>query len=186
MLKHLFPDDKLSSPWMSHKQDRLDRGINEIPMPNVGNTQIQLRRGSVSCVNSFSLNPNYAFQNNNLIIFWLKKGLGSVHISSKIKLMMMRQNPPHDIQIFVCSLWGYDTENHWLPGRKGQPSPHHNLLSGHSAALVWQIYQSTKLPLGQAPHPSCHPYIFSLTFSHVCYIPDLFVVRFTGEDFYFL
>lgn len=123
---------------------------------------------------------------NNNTLFWLKKGLGSVHISSKIKLMMMLQIPLHDIQIFVCSLWGSDTENHWLPGRKAQPSPHHSLLSGHSAALVWEIYQSTKLPLGQAPHPSCHPYFFSLTFSHVCYIPDPLVASFNGEDFYFL
>lgn len=112
------------------------------------------------------------------------------HISSKIKLMMRQCNAPNPSPWHsnICSLlmWGCDTENHWLPGRKGQSPPHHNLLSGHSAALVWEIYQSTKLLLSQPFHFSCHPYFFFLTFSHVYYIPDLFVASFTGENFYFL
>lgn len=61
-----------------------------------------------SC-NSFSLNANYAFQNNTLIIFWLKKSLGSAHVSSKIKLIMMHamlQIPLQDIKICVHSLCG--------------------------------------------------------------------------------
>lgn len=61
-----------------------------------------------SC-NSFSLNANYAFQNNTLIIFWLKKSLGSAHVSSKIKLIMMHamlQILLQDIQICVHSLCG--------------------------------------------------------------------------------
>lgn len=59
-------------------------------------------------VNSFSLNANYSFQNNTLIIFWLKKSLRSAYVSSKIKLIMMHamlQIPLHDIQRRIHSLY---------------------------------------------------------------------------------
>lgn len=46
--------------------------------------------------------------------------------------------------------------------------------------------KAQKLPLGQAPHFTCHPYFFFLAFSHVYYIPDLSVTSSAGEDPHFL
>lgn len=89
-------------------------------MQNVGNTHVQWRKGSVSLcpVNSFSLlNTNYTSQNNTLLILLVKKTLGSVNVSSKIKLMMMQCKILNLSPLFsnICLLlvWEDDTEK-WL------------------------------------------------------------------------
>lgn len=141
MLKHLFSEDKLLSPWMSHKQDRLYRGINQMLWhTKSGNRHIQWRRGSVSLrpVNCFSLlNTNYTLQNNTLLILLVKKSLGSVNASSKSKLRMTQCKTPNPFLLFsniwLLLAWEHDTEK-WL-------------------FLFWKMFIALEEPLS-------HPYFY--------------------------